>query len=276
MFTVCCSQQGDQKFVQLGSPKRIWAVPAIHGESRTLISLHDKILDQFKRGDKLVYLGNYIGHGEDAAGTVSELLAFRRLVLSIQGVYPADLIYLRGSQEEMLQKLLQLQFAPNPTDVLLWTLGQGMTSTLNSYGLCQHDAIEACSKGTMGITKWTALLRQAIKDRPGHDTFFAQLTRAAYTDERSSSPLLFVHAGLDYDCRLEDQGDTLWWGAHKFQEIKHNYAPFKKVIRGYDPQHKGLDLNCVKATLDEGCGFGGQLICAAFTAYKNQPEILSA
>ena len=66
--------------------------------------------------------------------TISEMLSFRRDLLAIPGVLAGDLVYLRGAQEEMWQKLLQLQFAPNPKDVLSWMLGQGVDSTLRAYG----------------------------------------------------------------------------------------------------------------------------------------------
>ncbi|MGB0720219.1 MAG: hypothetical protein ACPGRX_07080 [Bdellovibrionales bacterium] len=248
----------------MGNPKTIWAIPAIHAQLDRLTALHDDILSGIKPGDRVLYLGNYTGYGDDAAACVDEILTFRRMVLAMPGMAAKDLVYLRGMQEEMWQKLLQLQFAPNPSDVLLWMLGKGLSQTLYSYGLSPHDGIEACRNGIMGITKWTNTIRAAIRRHPGHDVFSTQHYRAAFTQEDAEAPLLFVHAGINACKPLSEQGDALWWDGQDFNSIATRYDPFHKVVRGYDPTRKGLNLNCVTATLDDGCGFGGGLACAQF------------
>lgn len=237
---------------------------AIHGETDHLIALHDAILERFRPGDRLVYLGNYTGYGDNSAACVDEILTFRRLLLSLPGMAPDDLIYLRGAQEEMWQKLLQLQFAPDPASVLLWMLGNGLSNTLYSYGLSPHDGIEACQSGIMSLTKWTNTIRECVRAQPGHEVFGTHLTRAAYTPETENYPILFVHAGIDVRRGLDDQGDRLWWYNGDFTNIDTPYEPFRKVVRGYDHEHGGVKLNCVTATIDGGCGFGGSLVCAGF------------
>ena len=254
-----------QGFADLGKPNKIWAIPAIHSAVDKLLPLHDAILDNIQPGDRIVYHGNYTGYGAQAVDTVEEILAFRRLVLAMPGMIPSDFIYLRGTQEEMLNKLLQLQFAPNPSDVLLWMLGNGISSTLQAYGISPHDGIEACRRGIMDLTRWTNSIRLRIRAHDGHETWMNQMKRAAYTQEGSvEAPLLFIHAGLNANKPLNDQGDSLWWDGECFESIQHAYKPFNKVIRGYDPAHKGMRMNCITATLDDGCGFGGQLVCAGF------------
>ncbi len=253
-----------QGFASLGKPNRIWAVPAIHSAVERLLPLHDAILEHIRPGDRIVYHGNYTGYGVHAVETVEEILMFRRLVLSMPGMVPSDFTYLRGTQEEMMQKLLQLQFAPNPSDVLLWMLGNGFSSTLKSYDICQHDGIEACRLGIMALTKWTNCVRQKIRAHAGHETFMNQMQRGAFTDEDSEGPLLFIHAGLNAHKPLYEQGDSLWWDGETFDSIQEAYRPFDKVVRGYDPAHRGMKMNCVTATIDDGCGFGGQLVCAGF------------
>jgi serine/threonine protein phosphatase 1 len=52
------------------------------------------------------------------------------------------------------------------------------------------------------------------------------------------------------------------------------YDPFEKVIRGFDPKHEGVHLNCVTATLDGGCGFGGSLVAGSMTADGEMMELL--
>ena len=251
--------------MNLGNPGRIWAVSAIHGAAERLTGLHDAIFERFEPGDRLVYLGNYTGYSQESAACIDEILAFRRMVLSMPGVVCNDIVYLRGSQEEMWQKLLQLQFAPNPANVLLWMLGNGLSDTLYSYKLSPHDGIEACQAGVMGLTKWTAAIRAAIRRHAGHEIFGTQLMRAAHTAKDAPYPMLFVHAGINASQKLEEQGDQLWWAGHKFSEIQLPYQPFQKVIRGYDPSHGGVAMNCVTATIDGGCGFGGSLVCAGMS-----------
>lgn len=282
-MTACCISHNqkpqDKRFQSLGAPKdrnRVWAVSAIHGHAEKLTAIHDAIFERFRAGDKLVYLGNYTGYGDQSVETVDELLTFRRMLLSCRSVVPDDIVYLRGAQEEMWQKLLQLQFATDPTNVLLWMLANGLAATLQSYGLSAHDGIEACRKGVLGIGKWTDSIRAAIRRHPGHETLGTQLMRAAFTDEEQDHPLLFVHSGLDASKSLPEQGDNFWWPRKNFEDIHDAYRPFDKVIRGYDPAHKGFHANCVTATIDGGCGFGGALIGTSFDNAAVMGDVLEA
>ena len=45
-----------------------------------------------------------------------------------------DIIFLRGAQEEMFLKLLQLQTAPNPCEILQWMFAHGVDKTIRSSG----------------------------------------------------------------------------------------------------------------------------------------------
>lgn len=260
----------------LGTPDVIWAVPSIHGDLDQLIRLHDHIFSKFKVGDRLVYLGNNIGYGAQSAACIDEILTFRRLLLSLPGMKCSDLVYLRGSQEDMWDKLLQIPFAPNPTDTLLWMLGNGLSGTLRSYGLSEHDGIDACRSGTVGLTKWTGKIRAAVRQHAGHETFFTQLARASHTDITQDYPLLFVNAGVDYALPLDQQRDQFWWMGSQFEHIVDPYLPFQKVVRGYDPKHRGYAMNCVTATIDDSCGFGGPLLSVAFAADGSVYDLLEA
>lgn len=257
--------QHDSRFSMLGKARRIFAISAIHGEIERLTLLHDEIFPYIEAGDRVIYTGNYIGYGEHSHHVLDEILAFRRAVLAKPSMIPSDLIYLRGAQEEMWQKLLQLQFAPDPTKALTWMLGNGLSNTLYAYGLCPHDGIEACRQGIVGLSKWTNHIRETLKKNAGHDRFSTQLVRAAYTSQDSGYPMLFVNAGINTSKPLEHQGDSFWWAHDQFEKLDQPYKPFEKIIRGYDPTHKGVNYNGIKATIDGGCGFGGTLVCSAFT-----------
>lgn len=228
------------------------------------MTLHDLLYPHIQPGDRLVYLGNYTGFGNDPVGTIDEILTFRRMVLSIPGMAAGDVIYLRGAQEEMWQKLLQIQFAPSPSEVLGWMYENGLAVTLEQYGLNPEKGTIACHEGVMSLTKWTSQIRTHLRQHAGHEVFSTQNKRAAYTSDETDYPMLFVHTGLDPRKPLHEQGDSFWWGGRDFNHIASPYAPFQKVIRGYDPLHQGLHMNCVTATLDGGCGFGGTLVCAGF------------
>ena len=58
--------------------------------------------------------------------------------------------------------------------------------------------------------------------------------------------------------------------------MTNSYDPFEKVIRGFDPNHQGVYLNGITATLDGGCGFGGSLVCANMSAEGEIYELMEA
>lgn len=228
----------DERFAELGTPARIWAIGAINGDTHRLAHIHDEIIDHIRPGDRLVYLGNYLGTAAADTSAVEELLSFRRFVLAIPGMKVTDIVYLRGCVEEMWQKLLQLQFCPNPAEVLDWMEGHGIGHVLEAYGSSLAEARIYLRDRPMGLTKWTNRLRAARRAKPGHEVFSTILKRAAFTRHPNGSPgpLLFVHAGIDPRAPLTAQGDNFWWGwRHLAKLTSEGYGPYQKIIRGYAP-----------------------------------------
>jgi serine/threonine protein phosphatase 1 len=270
----------DFRFAALRAAKRVWTIPSIHAEFSKLRDIHDTLINHIKPGDRIVYLGNYVGHGVESVAVIDELLAFRRMVLSVAGVQPNDIIYLRGQQEEMLNRIFQLPLASSPHMVLEWMLDQGLGSTLSDYGIDIHEGLRASVTHVNRLVRWSQLARHIVNLHSGHDLFFSQLKRAAFTQHDQTTqkhqPLLFVSTGLKTDLRLEDQGDRFWWGGDDFQTMTDAYNPFSRVIRGFDPQQRGLYINCVTATVDNGCGFGGSLTCTAWMPDASVGEIFEA
>jgi len=250
-----------QKFALLRAARRVWAVSSIHGDAERLTRLHKKLGNALKPGDRIVYLGNMIGRGKAVGETVDEILLFRREFMSMRNAFQCDIAYLRGSQEEMWQKLLQLQFASDPRGVLRWMLGQGLDTTLAAYGFDPDFSLGEAGTGPIQLTRWTGRLRQALQARAGHYELFGALRRAAFTEDNS---LLFVNAGLDPSRPLETQKDSFWWVSGTFGAIAAPYDGFRRVVRGFAPNHPGLELTDYTATLDGGCGFGGALMAACF------------
>ncbi len=128
---------------------------------------------------------------------------------------------------------------------------------MRTLGEAQREA----ATGPLALTRWTGRLRKAMQDRPGHYQLFGTLRRAAYSDDHG---LLLVNCGLDPTRPLEAQSDSFWWNAGAFNRIAEPYGDFRRVVRGFDPSHAGLQLDGYAVTLDGGCGFGGPLVAACF------------
>ena len=265
------------KFAALGSPKRIWVIGAIHGEVEKLQMLHDEIARLFQPGDRLVYLGNFIGINPQILETVNELLDFRRALIAMPGMLASDVVYLRGGQEEMWAKILQVQFAPNPVEVMQYMLRQGVESTLQAYGVSPQYGLAAARDGVMAMTRWTSQLRAEIRSKPGHEALYNSLRRAAFTGEDGGNrhgQLLFVNAGLDTAKPLASQGDSFWWGGPNWANITRPYGPFTKIVRGFDPSHAGSGMTTHTLTIDGGAGFGGTLLGACLTPQGEVIDII--
>jgi len=233
-------------------------VSAIDAAGRRLAALHDAISGKFLEGDRVVYLGNYIGGGGAVAETVDELLDFRRRVLGRRNGLACDVVFLRGAQEEMWQKLLELQYAPNPSEVLQWTVWAGMAPTIQAYGGDLRQGFAAARDGPRTIARWTSALRRVMNATPGHTALFSALRHAAFTKERS---LLFVHAAVDPARPLAEQADALWWGRADILELAAPFDGFARIVRGVG-RPPGLVERPFAVSL--GGGRGAPLIAACF------------
>ena len=266
------------KIAVLRLPLRVWAIASVHGEVAKLSRLHREIAQRYQPGDRLIYLGNVLGRGGDPAGAVDELLAFRRAVIGTQGMFAGDVAILRGAQEEMWQKLLQLQLALNPVDVLTWMLDQGVAATLAAYGGNAADGIAAARSGAPACARWTATLRDAVYGRTGHTHFLSALRRAAVSEPSDSAgaALLFVNAGLDVSRPLATQKDSYWWPSTGFDRISQPYGNFARIVRGFDKQAAGLTEGLFTVSLDGGAGRGGPLLAVCLDAAGAVVDTLEA
>lgn len=266
----------NEKFVDLGTPRRVWAVAAIHGEKERLAALHDHLALRFATGDRLVYLGNYLGaKASDNAAVMEELLAFRAALLTKPGMEPNDIGHLRGPAEEAWQRLLRLHFAPAPAQTLEKLLDAGVEAYLRLYGVSLNDTRTIIRAGSVAITRWTNQLRNLQRNVPGREAMMCGTRRAATT--RAAEPgaprLLFVPAGYEASRSLEDQGDHLWYGAGAFRsDERRTYA---RIVRGFDVQRGGLVTEGSAVTLDGGAGRGGPLVCGCFDASGRLREVVA-
>ena len=261
------------KFAVLHAARRVWAVAAIHGEAEALAHLHAALGARLQPGDRLVYLGNFLGRGARVRETLDELLAFRCWLLARPAAYAYDVAYLRGAQEEMWQKLLQLQFAPNPREVLNWMMTQGVGATLAAYGGDPRQGASHARDGAVAITRWSGALRSSMQAAPGHFQLMAALRRAAYTDDNK---LLFVAAGLDPERPLSEQSDSFWWGGASFARLDRAYGGFSQIVRGFDRTQGGIQKGPFSITIDGGCGFGGPLVAACLLPTGEIDDLIEA
>ena len=239
----------DNKFVKISNSSRIWAIGSIHSNLVSIKLLKKFIYNNFMEGDKLVILGNVIGLGDHAKETISSILKLRFDLMAKHKLKPNDIIFLRGAQEEMFNKLLQLQIAPNPEEIIRWVFEHGVDKTLESYGYSSDEAIRVSSSGTINITKWTSKLNNTIKEYEGHTEYFSNLKHAAFS---SSKKILFVNRGVDISRPLSAQNDCFWWGYQNFSQIDKPYKSFLRIVRGYQSENKNelkMAKNSIVCTL---------------------------
>lgn len=255
----------NEKFVDLGAPKRIWAVASINGDLERLVTVHDHLATRFAIRDRLVYLGNYLGiQSNNNKEIIEELLAFRSALLAKPGMKPCDIVHLRGPAEEAWQRLLRLQFAPMPSNAVNKLHEAGVDSYLRLYNVSLNDTKIIARAGSIAITRWTNNLRDMQRKAAGHDALMSSTRRAAFTqiNEKTQQQVLFVPAGFDCSKSLNEQGEALWDSLISFDAPYD--GPYSRVVRGFDADRMGVNLEGTAVTLDGGCGYGGQLICGCF------------
>lgn len=262
--------------------RRIWAIGAVHAEAARLARLHAQLEARIWQGDRLLYLGNFLGIGTEVQQTLREILLFRRAVIARPGFEADDVVLLRGAQEQMFTRALELQFAEGPAaaeQALSWMGAHGLAPTLAAYGTTLAEGLRITRQGPVAIGRWTASIRARIREMAGHDPLLAGLFRAAITapmDLAGEAPgMLFVAAGLDPARPFADQGDAFWWRPDGFAAVAGGvpspagdavgWAGFARIARGFDPANSGLAESPFAVSLDAGCGRGGTLAAGLFT-----------
>lgn len=255
------------KIAVLRGACRIWAIGSVHGEAERLRVVHKAVAERFEPGDRLVYLGNVLGHDPAGAEAIDEILSFRRAVIGAHGMFAADVSILRGAQEEMWQKLLQLQLALNPGEVLAWMLDQGVGATIEAYGGHVGEGVDAARSGAAACARWTADLRDRVHGHAGHMQMMSALRRAAVSmGKDDQAHMLFVNAGIDASRPLETQQDSFWWPPADIDDLPEPYESFARIVCGYDRQNSGVVETPFVVKLDGGAGRGGALAAGCFAA----------
>ena len=141
---------------------------------------------------------------------------------------PEDIVFLRGAQEEMFLKLLQLQTAPNPSDIIRWMFEHGVDKTIESYGFDKDEIVSISNQGTMSINRLTQSIKNVVSKNSAHNEYFLNLRHAAFSDTKK---ILFVNRGVDVSRPLSAQNDCFWWGYQNFSLINKPYNSFLRIVR---------------------------------------------
>ena len=248
-------------FVEITNPQKIWAIGSIHSRLNAFNSIKDYLLDKFEKDDYLIFLGNVIGLGDESRRTLSSVIDLRNKLMSKFQIEAKKIIFLRGAQEEMLLKLLQLQTAPNPRDIIKWMFEHGVDKTINSYGFDKNEIIDISNQGTLSISKWTGKLNNLISLEPGHKEYFTNLKHAAFSE---SKKILFLNRGVDVSRPLSAQNDCFWWGYQNFSDLSKPYNSFVRIVRGY----KSSKLNKLENAKNS-------IVCSLFQQPLNNTKILA-
>ncbi len=251
-------------FVELNKSGKIWAIGSIHSNLKSFNSIKEFILNNFEKNDKLVFLGNVVGLGKNSKETLSSVINLRFSLMSKFKLKPLSIIFLRGAQEEMFSKLLQLQLAPNPSEIIEWMFDHGVNETVKSYGFTENEVKNIASSGTINISKWTSSLNKVLQNNPGHTEYFLNLKHAAYSH---SKKILFVNRGVDITRPLSAQNDCFWWGFQNFSKIQRPYKTFLRIVRGYESEHLDhLDIskNNIVCTLFKQPLSNKNILCGIF------------
>ena len=229
----------ESKFNEFKNFNRIWAIGSIHSSIDSFQSIKNYIFSNFKKDDKVIFLGNIIGFENKSKEIISDILNFRFSLMAKFKLTNNDIVFLRGAQEEMFSKLLQLQIAPNPMEILDWVFSHGVDQTIISYNFEPKEFTAVASQGVIQINRLTTRLNHQISITPGHKEFFSNLKHAAFSDTKE---VLFVNRGVDISRPLSAQNDCFWWGYQNFSMIDKPYNTFKRIVRGYQSNtHNDLE-----------------------------------
>ncbi len=252
-------------FVELKKSGKIWAIGSIHSNLQSFDSIKKYILKNFVSSDKLIFLGNIIGLGDSSKETLNSVIDLRFNLMSKFKIKPESIVFLRGAQEEMFSKLLQLQLAPNPREIVDWMFDHGVNKTIKSYGFSENDVRNIASSGTINISKWTSNLNRILQMNQGHTQYFLNLKHAAYSHTKK---VLFVNRGVDITRPLSAQNDCFWWGYQNFSKIYEPYKTFVRIVRGYESEHSNhleVSKNKVVCTLFKQPLSNNSVLCGVFT-----------
>ncbi len=235
---------------------RLYAVGDIHGCRETLGRLLGRIAADARaaaegRGTgpvpetvRLVFLGDYLDRGPDAAGVVDDLRALQ--AEGLDGVGPVETVFLAGNHEDFLLRFLDGELETGE----LWIMNGG-AETLRSFGV----APPPFTADLRTLARTRDALAEALT--PTHRAFFDGL---AFSHE--AGDYLFVHAGVRPDVPLDAQSPhDLMWIRQPFLTEERWLGRF--VVHGHTPVEVPVERPN-RLDLDTGACYGGHLTAGCF------------
>lgn len=222
--------------------ERIYAIGDIHGQSAMLDELLWRIgtdfADAAEERRHLVFLGDYVDRGPNAAGVLDRLIDLSRS--------DTPCLFLKGNHEDQMLRAIR---DADPYWGTNW-LSNGGTETMKSYGV---DIADVLARGA-DIDEILPLCRSAVPD--SHLDFLAGAEFSARIGD-----YLFVHAGIRPGVSLADQEpEDLMWIRRPF--LDHDGAHPLFIIHGHSPVETP-DIRANRIGIDTGAGFGRQLTALA-------------
>lgn len=217
----------------LPAGQRIYAIGDVHGCASRLSALHRQIVADLAARPVahplLVHLGDHVDRGPDSAGVI-EMLG--------EGVAGLPVVNLMGNHDRMMLDAL----APGaPGDVVALWLGNGGSTTLDSYGASARDR-----------SSWARV--------PAHHLARLRSCRSSFV----AGGYVFAHAGIRPGRPLADQTEEdLLWIREPFLSWPRRLPAV--VVHGHTPAEKPEVLRH-RIGLDTGAVFGGPLTCGVLEA----------
>jgi serine/threonine protein phosphatase 1 len=186
-----------------------------------LINLLDLVNPDLNQ-DKLVFVGDYLDRGPDAARVVDFIIDLKK------NYNPENIICLMGNHERMFLDFLEGH------QEMFFLLNGGTETVISYWG-----------------NRWETRERRLP---PGHEHFFATLKPYYETED-----YIFVHGGLRPGLPLAaQQEEDLLWIRKEFILSEFDFG--RRVIFGHTPVRTPL-IMANKIGIDTGAVYGNKLTC---------------
>jgi len=251
------ARAGNRRIAVLNGGHRFWAFAPARGELAPFLAALELCQAYWQPGDRAIFLGSQIGVGKDALAVMDALVRFRDWVED-----RGHVLWLRGIQEELVERFATLHFAQDPVGVLDWMVAEhGFDHLLSQMGGQVDQVNIAAGQGAAELARHTGALCEQWRAQGQTSAYLDGCTRAVVTDPGG---LLFVHGGVDPARTLSQQTDAFWWGHPDFFRLNSPYQGFAKVISALVPAGQQQVAGPGRLAFDGGCGLGGALSVLCF------------
>ena len=226
----------------------IFAIGDIHGCSKQLISLQDKIFNYptyNKESDLIIYLGDYIDRGPNSKDVIQHILKLQK--------EKVNSIFLMGNHEQIM-----IDFVFNKINNLRYWLNLGADQTFKSYKIEVAEFI----KDGFEDDKIDRLRNVLLNELSNEHIHFLKNLRLSY----SIGKYLFVHAGIN-----QDKMDFLWSRSDQF--FDKNFKFEQIIIHGHTPEKEVINFP-YRINIDTGCFFSGKLSSVCLNDNNNERKFI--